>query len=111
MKCDRRTRCSRTGYGPNAQGRHYNVSICFTVHNPNKGAETKILLTEANIITVFPRTTGSSALKYLLDNYLGLDSKQIKEIKKMKTRAVSIIRGYPVVILSEKTALLAHEME
>ena len=24
-------------------GGHYNVSICFTVHNPNKGAETKIL--------------------------------------------------------------------
>ena len=53
---------------------------------------------------------GNSALKYLLDNYLGLDTKQIKEIKKMKTRAVSIIRGYPVVIFAEKTALLAHEM-
>jgi len=92
-------------------GRHYNVSICFTVHNPNKGSETKILLTEANVITVFPRTTGSAALKYLLDNYLGLDSKQIKQIKKMKTRAVSVIRGYPVVILAEKTALLAHEMD
>ncbi len=38
-------------------------------------------------------------------------TKQIKAIKQMKTRAVSIIRGYPVVILAEKTAMLAHEME
>ena len=92
-------------------GRHFNVSICFTVHNPNKGHETKILLTEANIITVFAKTTGNAALKYLLDNYLGLDGKQIKQIKKMKSRAVSIIRGYPMVILGEKEALLAHELD
>ena len=92
-------------------GRHSNVSIIFTTHNPTKGAESKILLTESNIITVFPKTTGSGALKYLLNNYLGLDSKQIKEIRKMKSRAVSVVRGYPVVILTDKSSLLAHEMD
>ena len=38
-------------------GRHFNVSICFTTHSPCAGNETKILLSEANIIVVFPRTT------------------------------------------------------
>jgi DNA helicase HerA-like ATPase len=90
-------------------GRHSNVSVCFTTHNPTNGAETKILLSEAHVITVFPRTTGNRALKYLLDSYLGLDQKQINRIKKMNSRAVSIIRGYPMVILSDKEALLAHE--
>ena len=90
-------------------GRHFNVSICFTTHNPTNGAETKILLAEANIITVFPKTTGNRALKYLLDAYLGLDKQQIAKIKAMKSRAVSVVRGYPQVIVGEKQAFLAHE--
>ena len=63
-------------------GRHYNVSVCFTTHNPTNGAETKILLSEAHVVTVFPKTTGNRALKYLLDSYLGLDKDQINQIKK-----------------------------
>jgi len=90
-------------------GRHSNCSICFTTHNPTNGAETKLLLSEAHVITVFPRTTGNRALKYLLDCYLGLDKKQIDKLKKMNSRAISILRGYPMVILGEKEAFLAHE--
>ena len=90
-------------------GRHSNCSICFTTHNPTNGAETKLLLSEAHVITVFPRTTGNRALKYLLDSYLGLDKKQIDKLKKMNSRAISILRGYPMVILGEKEAFLAHE--
>jgi len=90
-------------------GRHFNVSICFTTHSPCAGNETKILLSEANIIVVCPRTTGSRALKYLLDNYLGMDKKQIDRIKSLKSRAVSIIRGFPMAIVSEKSVFLAHE--
>ena len=83
--------------------------MCFTTHNPCAGNETKILLAEAHVITVFPKTTGNRALKYLLDSYLRLDQKQINKIKKMNSRAVSIIRGYPMVILGQNEALLAHE--
>ena len=77
-------------------GRHENVSICFTTHSPTAEAETKLLLIEATIVVIFPKTTGNRALKYLLDSYLGLDKKQIERVKKMKSRAVSIIRGYTV---------------
>ena len=90
-------------------GRHFNVSVCFTTHNPTNGAETKLLLSEAHIIVVFAKTTGNRALKYLLDSYLGLDKKQIDKIKKMKSRAVSIIRGFPMVIIGESEAVVAHE--
>lgn len=90
-------------------GRHFNVSLCFTTHNPTNGVETKILLAEAHIITVFPKTTGNRALKYLLDSYLGMDKNQIAKLKKMKSRAVSVIRGYPQVVLGEKEAFLMHE--
>jgi len=90
-------------------GRHENVSIYFTTHSPTAGAETTLLLIEATIVVIFPKTTGNRALKYLLDSYLGLDKKQIERDKKMKSRAVSIIRGYPQVIEGEKQAFLAHE--
>ena len=90
-------------------GRHSNTSIIYTVHSPTAGVETKLLLIEATIIVIFPKTTGNRALKYLLDSYLGLDKKQIERVKKMKSRAVSIIRGYPQVIVGEKQAFLAHE--
>ena len=90
-------------------GRHFNVSLCFTTHNPTNGAETKVLLAEAHIITVFPKTTGNRALKYLLDSYLGMDKSQIAKLKKLKSRAVSVIRGYPQVVLGEQEAFLMHE--
>jgi len=79
-------------------GRHENVSICFKTHSPTStaGQETKLLLIEATIIVIFHRTSGNKALHYFLDNYLGLDKKQIERVKKMKSRAVSIIRGYTV---------------
>ena len=87
---------------------HFNVSVFFTTHNPTNGAETKILLSEAHVITVFPKSTGNRALKYLLDSYLGLDKDQINKIKKMKSRAVSVLRTYPMVILGEKDVFLAY---
>ena len=46
-------------------GRHFNVSLCFTTHSLTNGAETKMLLSEAHIITVFAKTTGSRALRGL----------------------------------------------
>ena len=90
-------------------GRHSNTSICYTTHSATNGAETKLLLSEAHVITVFPRTTGSRALKYLLDSYLGMDKRQIEKTKKMKSRAVSVIRGYPQVVMGEREAFLMHE--
>jgi len=90
-------------------GRHFNVSLCFTTHNPTNGAETKVLLAEAHIITVFAKITSNRALKYLLDNYLGMDKSQIAKLKKMKSRAVSVIRGYPQVMLGDQEAFLMHK--
>jgi len=53
-------------------------------------------LSEANI-TIFAKTTSNRALKYCLDNYLGLVKKQIDRAKKLNSRARRIIRGYPMI--------------
>ena len=43
-------------------------------------------------------------MKYLLDQYLGLDKEQIKRIKKLDSRWVTIMKSYPMIVLSEKEA-------
>ena len=39
--------------------------------------------------------------KYLLDQYFGLDKDQIKKIKHMKSRAITIMKTYPMILVSE----------
>ena len=81
--------------------RHSNTTVIVTSHLPTNGLETKIILAEAKSITIFPSTLGSRSIKYLLDNYLGLDRNEIKFIKKLKTRWFTIFRTSPLIGMSE----------
>jgi Cdc6-like AAA superfamily ATPase len=83
-------------------GRHFNASVIFTSHLPCAGNDTKRILNESHIITFFPHSLGGRSLKYLLDNYLGLDKQQIKKVKGLESRWVSVIKSYPQVVISEK---------
>ena len=87
-------------------GRHFNVSCIYTSHVACDGRETKRILNEAHSITIFPHGLGGRSLKYLLDSYLGLDREQIKRIKKLQSRWVSILKTFPMVILSEREAFV-----
>ena len=59
------------------------------------------LLSESQAIVLFPATMAGKTSKYLLDSYFGLDKKQIEKVKKVKTRAIVIMRTYPMVIVTE----------
>lgn len=84
-------------------GRHTRTSCIITTHTACNGKDTKIILNEAHSITIFPNGLGNRSMKYLLDSYLGLDKEQIKRIKKIEnSRWVSIIKSFPMTILSEK---------
>jgi hypothetical protein len=87
-------------------GRHFNVSCIYTSHVACDGRETKRILNEAHSITIFPHGLGGRSLKYLLDNYLGLDKEQVKRIKKLQSRWVSILKTFPMVVLSEREAFV-----
>jgi hypothetical protein len=82
-------------------GRHHNTSCIITTHTACNGGATKIILSEAHSITIFPNGLGGKSMKYLLDSYFGLDKKQIKKIKSLKSRWVTIFRTFPMAILSE----------
>ncbi len=87
-------------------GRHHKTTCIFTSHCACNGLQTKIVLNEATSITVFPKTSGNKALCYLADTYLGLNKKQVQELKQIKGRWLTVIRAYPRCVLTETSAYL-----
>ena len=87
-------------------GRHTNTSVIYTSHLATNGLDTKRILNEAHSITIFPHSLGGRSLKYLLENYFGLDKHQIKKIKTLPSRWVTLIKSFPMVVLSEKEAFV-----
>jgi len=83
------------------KGRHDNVSCIVTSHVYNDGATTKMILNESVRIMIFPSNANGRNLKYLLENYLGFDRHQVKYIKSLKTRPLTICKTYPQLIISD----------
>jgi hypothetical protein len=92
-------------------GRHHRVSVIYTSHTPCNGNDTKKILNEAHSITVFPHGLGGRGLKYLLEQYLGLDKHQIKKMKNLDSRAVSVLKTYPQICLAEREAFVVTSKE
>jgi hypothetical protein len=87
-------------------GRKTNTTALITSHLPCNGKETKLPLYESTSVTFFVKGLGGKTLNYLLEQYLGLDKEQIKKIKKLKSRAVTVLKTYPQCILAEQDLFL-----
>ena len=85
-------------------GRHHSISCAVCTHTATNGNETKLILNEAHSVTIFPTGLGGRSLKYLLEGYFGLDKNQIRKLKKLDSRWVTVVKGYPMTVLSEKEA-------
>jgi hypothetical protein len=83
-------------------GRHTKTSVIYLSHIACGGMETKGILNEAHAIVFFPQSLGGRTRKYLLDNYLGLNKKQQERLDTIDTRAICIVKSYPMCILAEK---------
>lgn len=92
-------------------GRHTNTYCIYTSHLACAGNDTKRILNEAHSITFFPATAGGRTLKYLMDNYLGLDKKEITHVKKLPSRWITILKTYPKVVVSEKDIFLLSSLD
>ena len=87
-------------------GRHTGTSCIYTSHVATSGIDTKKILNESHSITIFPKSLGGRSLKYLLSDYLGMDKQEIKKIKKLPSRWVTINKTYPKCVTSEKEAYI-----
>ena len=90
-------------------GRHFNVEVVYTSHLACNGRDTRRILNECKSVTIFPSGLGGKAMKYLLDNYFGLDKEQIKKIKNLNSRWVTIQKGFPMSVMSEKECFLLND--
>ena len=87
-------------------GRHFNVEVIYTSHLACDGLQTKRILNECKSVVIFPSGLGGRSIKYLLDNYFGLDRFQIKRIKKLQSRWVAINKSFPMTVISDKEAFI-----
>jgi hypothetical protein len=82
-------------------GRHSNTSLLITAHIGTRQNESRKTLNESHSLTVYPATMGGKSCKTLLEGYFGLDNAQIKKLKRLPSRWVTICKTYPMVVLYE----------
>ena len=92
-------------------GRHTNTYCIYTSHLATAGNDTKRILNECHSITFFPRTMGGRMIKYLCEGYLGLDKKEITHLKKIPSRAVTVMKTYPKTIVGDKDIFLLSSLD
>ncbi len=81
-------------------GRHYKIHCVVTNHLPTNGKDTRRILNEAHTVTYFPHSAGGK-IKHMLEEYVGLDKKQIAYMKRQNSRACTIFKNYPQCYLLE----------
>jgi hypothetical protein len=91
-------------------GRHKNCTICVSNHLATSGLDTRRILNESGSITFFMNNYNKS-LRYLLENYLGLEKDTISKLKKSKSRWITCFRHYPMVVMTQTEAFLPNAFE
>ena len=89
-------------------GRDKKVTCLVTSHLATKGKETKTLLNEAHQIVIY--LSSGANYKTLLENYLGLSTKQIQKLKDMETRYIVFVRQYPMILYTQKQIMFLKDL-
>jgi hypothetical protein len=84
-------------------GRDRRIFALISSHLATKGHETKTVLNECHLVIIYP--SSGANYNYLLNKYLGLDTKQIRRVKNMDSRWVAFVRAYPNIVFSERELL------
>jgi hypothetical protein len=84
----------------------FNTTAIYACHEICNGFETKSILNDCTSVTFFPQGMGHKKLHYLLDNYFGLNKEQIERIRKLETRAVTVLKTFPKLCLSERNCFI-----
>ena len=82
-------------------GRHIKVSCIITNHLPTNGKETRRIINESHSITYFPAAGSKYQLYRLLQQYIGIDKKDIIKAKNTGSRWITIYKNYPMFVMTE----------
>ena len=81
-------------------GRKLGISVISVMHVAQNGTQSKKILNESEIVTVFPKSNFAQ-ISRLCKAYYGFEKSDLNYIKGLKSRWVCIKRSYPQVIMSE----------
>ena len=87
-------------------GRHENTTILISNHLPTEGNITVGIINGSNSVTYFPYFGTGRRIKTLLKDNIELSDKDIKKIKKTKSRWATIFIMAPRVVLTEHNSFL-----
>jgi hypothetical protein len=85
-------------------GRHSGTSVIVCNHQPARGKETALLLSESTMFVVFPAAMGYHSLLYLCEHHIGLSKAECAEIRRVPSRWVALARSFPRYLLSSNEA-------
>jgi hypothetical protein len=91
-------------------GRHSNTSMLILSHYLTNYKQTRLILTEATHLVVYPQSTSYHALRYLLKNQVGLDEDDLKRYRKFGSRWLAFFKGFPTGMISQKNAELLNQV-
>lgn len=90
-------------------GRHFKTSCIITNHLAT-GPHLKRILNEAHFFVYFP-SGATRSTKYVLENYIGIDKKDVAKIKGCRSRWACILKNFPSCVITEKVAFMLCEDE
>jgi hypothetical protein len=85
-------------------GRHFKTSCIITNHLAT-GPHLKRILNEAHWFVYFP-SGATRSTKYVLENYIGVDKKDVAKIKACKSRWAFCLKNFPQCVITEKVAFM-----
>lgn len=85
-------------------GRHTNSSMAIMSHYLSNYKETRLILSEATHMVVYPMSTSPTALKRTLSTYVGVDDDDISRQRRYGSRWLMYKKGFPMFCLSQYTA-------
>ena len=90
-------------------GRSYNTYSCITMHLSANGNQTKRLLQRATHF-VFFKNSSNHGTEYVLNEYFGFDTKELRAIQKIESRSICVIRDCPQIIVSNDTIQFQNQL-
>ena len=96
--------------GRKHKGGQGNISAAILSHQINRGKGLgTLILNESTHYILYPTSTSHHSLNYILGKYVGMEEKEIRSLKKVKSRWVAVHKNYPNYLLSSYTAKLLHQ--
>ena len=91
-------------------GRHHRIAALCTNHVATHGKDTRRVLNEAHQVVDFPHSA-SGRIKYLLIDYLGLDTKQVAYFRRQSSQKCCIYKNYPQIYMLEHEIGLLNNLD